>query len=206
MDLSVATAFAGVSILFVLTPGADWAYAIAAGLRHRSVVSAVVGMLAGHLLATLIVAGGVGALVARLPFALALLTGVGAAYLLWLGYRTWTAPSTIRAGEADDDAGALRNAVAGFGVSGLNPKVVLLFIALLPQFAREEAALPMWAQMLALGGIHLVNTAVVYFAVAASAKAILRSRPAVATAVSRASGAIMMALGGFLLLEQFHLA
>jgi threonine/homoserine/homoserine lactone efflux protein len=123
-----------------------------------------------------------------------------------LGYRTWTAPSTIRAGEADDDAGALRNAMAGFAVSGLNPKVVLLFIALLPQFAREEAALPMWAQMLALGGIHLANTAVVYFAVAASAKAVLRSRPVVAAAVSRASGVVMMALGGFLLLEQFHLA
>ena len=52
----------------------------------------------------------------------------------------------------------------------------------------------------------LIDIAVVYFAVAASAKAVLHSRPAVALAVSRASGVIMMALGGFLLLEQLHLA
>lgn len=203
MDLGVALAFAGVSMVFVLTPGADWAYAISAGLRHRSVVPAVSGMLAGHLAAAVVVAAGVGAMVARMPLALALLTAVGAAYLLWLGYRTLATPSTIRAAGTVDEAGPWRNALSGFAVSGLNPKVVLLFLALLPQFARDHLPAPMWAQMLALSAIHLGLTAVVYFGVATSAKRVLRSRPVVARAVSRVSGVAMLVLGGLLLVEQF---
>ena len=46
-------------MLFVITPGVDWAYAISAGTRHRAaVVPAVTGMLAGHLTATVVVAAG----------------------------------------------------------------------------------------------------------------------------------------------------
>src|SRR5215207_7749902 len=65
MPVAVIAAFWAVSFLFVITPGADWAYAIAAGLRHRTVLPAVGGLLAGHLAATAVVAAGVGALVAR---------------------------------------------------------------------------------------------------------------------------------------------
>ena len=56
MAVTTLAAFWAVSVLFVLTPGADWAYAIAAGLRHRCLLPAVGGMLTGHLLATVVVA------------------------------------------------------------------------------------------------------------------------------------------------------
>ena len=52
MTLSVLAAFWAVSFLFIITPGADWAYAISAGMRGRLVTPAVAGMLSGHLLAT----------------------------------------------------------------------------------------------------------------------------------------------------------
>ena len=63
-------AFWAVSFLFVITLGADWAYAISAGLQGRSVVPAVLGMLSGHVLATMIVAAGVGGLLVKIPYAL----------------------------------------------------------------------------------------------------------------------------------------
>lgn len=47
MAVGTVAAFWAVSFLFVLTPGADWAYAIAAGLRHRTVVPAVGGCCRG---------------------------------------------------------------------------------------------------------------------------------------------------------------
>ncbi|MEX5612784.1 LysE family translocator, partial [Pseudomonas protegens] len=74
MEPSMLAAFWAVSLLFVITPGADWAYAISAGLNGRVVIPAVSGLLSGHLLATLVVAAGVGGLVARYPLALAGLT------------------------------------------------------------------------------------------------------------------------------------
>ncbi|MFH7423163.1 LysE family transporter, partial [Pseudomonas syringae pv. tagetis] len=73
------------SMLFIITPGAEWTYAISAGLKHRGLLPAVGALLSGYLLSTLIVAGGVGTLVANHPVFLSTLTVAVAGYLLWLG-------------------------------------------------------------------------------------------------------------------------
>ena len=105
-------AFWAVSFLLVITPGADWAYAIAAGLRHRLVFPAVGGLLAGHLAATAVVAAGVGALVARSPLVLTVLTAVGAAYLVWLGIGMLAHPAALPCGPACRRGRPLARAVA----------------------------------------------------------------------------------------------
>ncbi|MGE8354829.1 MAG: hypothetical protein ACN6N0_00320, partial [Microvirgula sp.] len=81
MTPSIFAAFWVVSILFIITPGVDWAYAISAGMLGRVVVPAVAGLLLGHLIATLVVAAGVGALVASNPTLLTVLTVAGSSYL-----------------------------------------------------------------------------------------------------------------------------
>jgi threonine/homoserine/homoserine lactone efflux protein len=83
--LGAVVAFWGTSFLLVITPGADWAYMITAGLRNRSVLPAAAGLLVGYLTLTAVVAAGVGVLVAGSPAVLAVLTLLGAAYLIWLG-------------------------------------------------------------------------------------------------------------------------
>lgn len=85
MEMSIVAGFWVVSFLLIMTPGADWAYAISAGINGRRVVPAVLGLMSGHLLATLIVVAGVGVVIAQHPLALTGLTLAGAAYLLWLG-------------------------------------------------------------------------------------------------------------------------
>lgn len=72
MSVESVLAFWAVSFLLVLTPGADWAYAIGAGLRGGTVLPAVGGLLAGHLTHLAIVAAGVAALMARSVTALTL--------------------------------------------------------------------------------------------------------------------------------------
>jgi LysE type translocator len=134
-------AFWAVSFLLVITPGADWAYAIAAGLRHRTVLPAVGGLLAGHLAATAVVAAGVAALVARSPLVMTALTVAGAVYLVWLGIGTLAHPSAPQAATERATDSWARQAAKGAGVSGLNPKVFLLFLALLPQFTRPRRGL-----------------------------------------------------------------
>ncbi|QCX28937.1 LysE family translocator [Nocardioides jishulii] len=201
MELAQVVAFTMVTLLFVFTPGADWAYAISAGLQHRSVTPAITGMLLGHLTATLAVAGGVAAVMAGAPALLTTLTVLGAAYLVWLGIGVLRSPVTPQEGEVVQGS-ALRRLAKGFGVSGLNPKVVLLFLAVLPQFADPAAAWPVPAQIMALASIHLVATAIVYTAVAVGARVVLATRPAAARAVSRFSGAAMVGIGAYLLVGQ----
>src|SRR5215470_9999578 len=92
MTLSVVAAFLAVDVLLVLTPGADWAYAIAAGLGGRTVLPAVAGLVTGYAGYTLLVVAGLAVLVARTPGLLTVLTVLGAVYLLWLGYRVLARP------------------------------------------------------------------------------------------------------------------
>ena len=178
-------AFWAVSFLFVVTPGADWAYAIAAGLRHRVVLPAVGGLLAGHLAATAVVAAGVGALLARSPLLLSVLTAVGAVYLVWLGIGMLARPALPQAGVDETPRSWLRQAAKGAGISGLNPKVFLLFLALLPQFTDPNAAWPLASQIVVLGLVHVTSCAVVYTGVGTGARRVLRARPAAALAVTR---------------------
>jgi threonine/homoserine/homoserine lactone efflux protein len=77
MEMSIVAGFWVVSFLLIMTPGADWAYAISAGINGRRVVPAVMGLMSGHLLATLIVVAGVGVLIAQHPLALTGLTVAG---------------------------------------------------------------------------------------------------------------------------------
>ena len=201
MNMSDVLGFWAVSVVFVIAPGSDWAYAISAGLRGRVAVPAVGGMLAGHLAATVLVAAGVGALVAGAPGLLGGLTLVGGAYLLWLGFTTFTRPASPHVDDVAESSRA-RWLWRGFGVSGLNPKVLLLILALLPQFTSTSAPFPVWAQILVLGLIHLTTCAVVYLTVALAAQRVLSARPAAARIVSRTSAVVMTGLGVALIVEQ----
>jgi len=138
-------------MLFVLTPGADWAYAISSGLRLRNVAPAVSGLLSDHLLATVAVAARVAALLAGSPTVLAVLTVAGAGYLVWLGTGMLRHLASVQAQPEEAAGSAWRQAIKGFGISGLNPKVFLLFLALLPQFVVATATWPVATQIMVLG-------------------------------------------------------
>lgn len=202
MTLSVLAAFWAVSVLFIITPGADWAYAISAGLKGRVVMPAVGGLLAGHVVATLVVAAGVGTVLANHPRVLTALTVAGAGYLLWLGINLLAHPSVPHADDGQATRSGQRWAFKGFCVSGLNPKVFLLFLALLPQFADATAPWPVPVQMMALGLVHILSCALVYLLVGFGAQAVLGARPVAAKRVSQVSGAAMMVIALVLLAQQ----
>jgi threonine/homoserine/homoserine lactone efflux protein len=195
-------AFWMLSLMLTLTPGADWAYAISAGLRYRSVMPAVGGLLLVHLAATVVVAAGVAALLARSPVVMSALTMAGAGYLVWLGISTLARPSTPQAGAEPAGGSWLRQTAKGAGISGLNPKVFLLFLALLPQFTDPGSPWPIGAQIMLLGLVHVATCAVIYTGVGAGARVVLGTRPAAAKAVTRFSGAAMTVIGVILLVEQ----
>ncbi|WP_223692484.1 LysE family translocator [Leifsonia poae] len=201
MAFGTILAFWAVSFLFVITPGADWAYVIAGGLRDR-IAPAVGGLLTGHVIATIVVAAGVGALVAGAPVILTMLTVAGAGYLIWLGVSTLRRPAVPIAESGGSEGSWLRWATKGIGVSGLNPKLLLLFLALLPPFTTPTAVWPVALQIAVLGAVHVLSCAVVYTGVGFGARAVLRSRPAASRWVSRVSGSAMIVIGLVLIVER----
>ncbi|WP_086824595.1 LysE family translocator [Allokutzneria sp. NRRL B-24872] len=205
MAVSSIAAFWAVSVLLILVPGADWAYTISAGLQDRSVLPAVSGLLLGYVGLTAVVAAGVAAVVASTPFVLTALTAVGALYLVWIGATTLARPAVPGASvDSPGQTPRLARVLKGAGISGLNPKALLLFLALLPQFTNPSGSWPLAAQIGALGVVHTLTCAAVYLCVGLLARVVLRARPAAARVVSRISGAAMVLIGVLLLVQSAH--
>ncbi|ETX30504.1 LysE family translocator [Roseivivax isoporae] len=143
----------GTALALNLAPGADVTFAIASGLRGgpRAGLAAAAGVSAGCLVHVALTAMGVAAALSAAPTALTALRWAGAAYLAVLAVRAWReAGAAGPAGEgAASFAGAFRR---GALTNVLNPKVALFVLAFLPQFA-DPARGPVWAQLLALGGV-----------------------------------------------------
>ncbi|SEE95122.1 Threonine/homoserine/homoserine lactone efflux protein [Arthrobacter alpinus] len=220
MEPQALTGFLIVAITLTCTPGPDWAFAIAAGLGRRSFVPAVAGLCSGYVLHTVLLAAGIAALMAAIPSLLLWLTVAGAIYLLWLGFvttKSWRGagfvtvgpngeiPTATTAGTVaapDASRSAWGSFLQGFGTSSINPKGLLLFVALTPQFIKTDAALSVPLQSAILGLSFVLSTAVIYTLVAAGSRKLLRSRPGAARGVTLSSGIIMCGLGAVLLIEQ----
>ena len=204
MNPQLFLAFLLVAGALACTPGVDWAYSITAGLKQRSFVPAVAGLCGGYVLHTVLLVAGLAALLTGVPGVLGWLTVAGAAYLLWLGLttiRTWRGAS-FGSAEVRAPANQFQTFLQGMGTSGINPKGLLFYVALVPQFVSPEASLPVPVQSGLLGLTFVLLVGVVYSAVALLARRLLHSRPGAARKVTLASGIIMLALGTVLLSEQ----
>lgn len=203
MELSVLVAFAALALALVAVPGPDWAFVLAAGARDHVVVPAVGGILIGYAFVTLIVVAGVGTLVAAAPAAMMALTLAGAAYVVYLGVGVLRSPGGFEMadGAKPPAASLARQLLRGAGVSATNPKGLLIFLAILPQFTRASDAWPIAAQLAALGLVFMAACAVIYLPLGHAAHRLLGARPALTRLVTRASGVAMIAVGAGLAAE-----
>lgn len=173
VDPHLLLAFLPVALALNLLPGPDMMFCLAQGLRGgpRRAWAASAGIAAGAMVHVTLAGLGLGAAVAAYPAAFGAIRWAGAAYLLWLAWRTWTAPP------AEPTSAAARRPWAAFRdgmlVNLSNPKVILFILALLPQFVSH--ALPVLPQFIVMGAIIatgglLVNGAVGVFAGRATAR------------------------------------
>jgi threonine/homoserine/homoserine lactone efflux protein len=210
MSPELFLAFVLVAAALACTPGVDWAYSIAAGLRQRSFVPAVAGLCAGYVLHTVLLVAGLAAVLTGMPGVLGWITLAGAAYLMWLGIstlRSWRGASFTAGSEGTARVGGegrtrLRTFLQGMGTSGINPKGLLFYVALVPQFVSADASLPVPVQSGLLGMTFVLLAGLVYTAVALLSRTLLQSRPGAARLVTLASGVIMVMLAAVLLGEQ----
>lgn len=159
-------AFAATSAVIVAIPGPSLLFTIGRALTagRRAALLTVLGNGVGLFVQVLLVAVGLGALVARSAAVYAVVKYAGAAYLIWLGIdairHRADLPEAALNGAAVDGAapaaahrGALRT---GLLVGLSNPKTIVFFAALLPQFVDRSASLPEPVQMVVLGAVFFV--------------------------------------------------
>ena len=177
--LETALAFFSVAVLLALAPGPDNLFVLmqsATGGR-RTGFAVLSGLMIGVMLHTLAVALGLAAVFAASTTAFTLLKLAGAAYLLYLAGGAWRAPVMLAAGSSPAPAAPKpwsRLMLRGVVMNLTNPKVVLFFLALLPQFVQPERG-SVAAQIVVLGGLFIVAATLVFGAVVLAADA-LRAR------------------------------
>lgn len=202
MELSAVFGFAAVALTMIVVPGPDWAYVLAAGTRDHVVWPVVSGIAIGYSLITAIVALGVGPLLADRPLALTALTAAGALYLVYLGARVLRARSGPFASADTPAASQLRFLARGVGVSALNPKGLLIFLSILPQFARHGGGWPLPAQFAVLGGVFVLLCVVVYLPLGHVADRVLGTRTRLVHITTGVAGTAMVVVGITLLVER----
>jgi threonine/homoserine/homoserine lactone efflux protein len=199
--------FVVAAVIIVLIPGPSLLFTIGRALAagRRAALLTVVGNAAGLLTQIAGLALGLGPVLAASPTAYLVLKVVGAGYLAYLGARTiiqrGAAADALRADlpAATPSLHALRD---GYLVGLTNPKTIVFFAALLPQFVDRDAG-RVGLQMLVLGMVFAVIAIVSdgAFALAAgTARAWFARSPGRLAAMSAIGGAMMIVLAVTLLL------
>ncbi|MET7703945.1 LysE family translocator [Streptomyces sp. NPDC005485] len=147
-------AFAAMSFLLIVIPGPSVLFVIGRALAQgrRAALTTVVGNALGAYVLIVAVALGIGTIVERSALVFTVLKLTGAAYLVYLGVKAWRQRGSLQAAFTADKAprGGLRTLGEGFAVGVANPKTMVFFAAVLPQFVDRGQGHVM-VQMLLLG-------------------------------------------------------
>lgn len=188
-----------------LTPGNDMMYVLGQSIKGgaRSGIAASFGIATGALIHLALVALGIAVVLSQYPAVFDAIRWAGAAYLVWIAYKTLTTPISHLA--ADDKR---RSSFAawrdGVLVNTFNPKIIVFMFAFLPPFIRPENGMPL-VQLLILGMIFNIGGTAINCAVAAFAGSIgrrLTSSRRVARAFAIVSASLFLVLAARMAFER----
>ncbi|TDR73827.1 LysE family translocator [Paludibacterium purpuratum] len=207
VTLDQLLAFLATSVLITLAPGPDNLAVLSLGIANGRKPGMLFGLgcALGCLNHTVLAALGVGALIAASPTAFTLLKLAGGAYLIYLGVQA------LRSGGARFESGApspsqpwRRYLVRGVLASAINPKVVLFFLAFLPQFVDMKRG-HVGLQIAVLGTLFAMQGAVLFGVLGYFSGMVgqaLKKKPGIGQWLDRLAGSVFILLGAKLALSQ----
>jgi homoserine/homoserine lactone efflux protein len=177
-----------------LTPGPAVLFVLSQGLGGGAAASirANLGILTGNALYFLLSATGLGAILLASYDLFFCIKWVGAAYLVWLGIRALRASGTVLP-ESSPASG--RVFARAFAVQAANPKAIVFFTALLPQFIDPAGSVPFQIAILALTSIAVEFSVLAMYGTFASRLSRIASQPRVMALFERSAGLLLIGAG-----------
>jgi threonine/homoserine/homoserine lactone efflux protein len=193
MTLAGLLVFATVYAVAVASPGPGVAAVVARVLGHGAggIAAFISGFVLGDLIWFATAAAGLAALAQAFDGVFTVVRYAGAAYLLYVAIRLWTAPTTSADVEVASGGSRLRLCLGGLTLTLGNPKVIVFFMALLPTIVDLERLDAAGAAEIAAVIVVVLSAVLAGYAVAAArARRLFRSARAMRF-VNRGAGAIM---------------
>jgi threonine/homoserine/homoserine lactone efflux protein len=134
MELWALTIFAAALFVNAGSPGPSIAALVARVISHglASVLPFLMAMWIGELLWLIAAVMGLGFLAEKFYLVFSIIKYCGVAYLLYLAYRMWTAPSDVKAGDLPKEKSPVGLFMTGMALTLGNPKIMVFYLALLP--------------------------------------------------------------------------
>ena len=207
MTLSTYLLYVAAVALLIATPGPTMLMCMTNALNHgpRRAMTSVAGSVSAVLVVMVLSAMGLGALLAASETAFTTAKLIGAAYLVWLGIKTFRSDASALMTVDGDAAGAgTRESGRSFYLQGLlvgasNPKAVLFFAAFFPQFLNPAAPMAAQFAILALTFMAFEFAVLSTCALSVSRLGPLLRRSGPVRWVNRICGGLFTLMGGLLL-------
>lgn len=183
--------------MFAASPGPDNMTIVARTITHgaASGLAYGAGTVAGILIFLTLAAFGLSILAAEMGTVMAVLRYGGAAYLIWMGFKLWTAEPVVPDLQPMNGRHSLLSIFAtGTALNLGNPKMPLFYVALLPNVVGASLTVD---HLLALASVIVVVEGVVigaHVVLAVRARKLLRE-PRIVRRVNRAAGGVMIGSG-----------
>ncbi len=198
------------AILIILAPGPSVLFAIARAISwgRAAAIATVAGNALGMFTLSVLVAFGLGPILQRSEIAFISVQVLGGLYLIYLGieairHSRVQAADMINQGEVRPTA--LRSVRDGFWVGALNPKGLVFFAAILPQFLDRDGS-NLTSQLLFMGATFAILALIgdgTWGVLAGTVRNWMANTPSRLIAMRRAGGVVMILLGVFTLISTF---
>ncbi|WP_299781331.1 LysE family translocator [uncultured Roseobacter sp.] len=156
MSFDIWALYVTTVFLFMLTPGPSHLLMLSNSMTHgfRPSIATAIGDLSANALQMLAAGLGLAAIIVASQHALTVIKWMGVAYLLWMGIRMWrTAGKGSRSMKSNISASPRKLWLQGFVTSAANPKAVVFFAALFPQFITADQ--PFFLQLFILSATYI---------------------------------------------------
>ena len=197
MYMTTLIAFAAAFFVFAASPGPDNMTIVARTITHGapSGIAYGLGTVAGILIFLTLAAFGLSLIAQEMGVAMTVLRYGGAAYLIWMGVKMWTAPAIVpQLQPVSERRGLFSIFLTGFVLNLGNPKMPLFYVALLPNIVGASMTVDHLAALAAV--ILCVEVVVIggHVLLAVRARKLLRSERIVRR-VNRVAGGVMIGSG-----------
>lgn len=205
LEWSVILAFIPIAIALIISPGPDSIYTLTRSISdgRTSGIMAALGSSSGSIVHTTAAVLGLAALFRTSAVAFTVVKFAGAAYLVYLGIRTFRSSDEFEVTPEHITYSPMESYRSALLINVLNPKVAIFFLAFLPQFVQPGSNVPL--QIFALG-VLFASLGFVYQAMlavfSARARRVITERDLVKNVLRVTSGSVLIGFGVKLVLER----